>query len=189
MKKNKLIAALIVAAIGMSSCNSNQVKETQEVNNNPQQEVSTTPKEYALSIEDIDKLRFEIESLEIKPVEITTDGLREKTKQKWSKIHFYLQNDSVVKIKTYPYSAISKRTEEFYANKDGLFLVVVEDNGEGNKGKSKTDIDKMYYFSNGKLIQELKKNIESEYSIKESDAEELLSEFNEYLNIYQASKK
>jgi hypothetical protein len=94
-----------------------------------------------------------------------------------------------MKVKTYPYTEISKRTEEFYANKEGLKLVVIEDNGEGEKGKPKDQLDKMYYFSSDKLIKEVSNQKESEYTVKESDAEELLSEFNEYLDIYKSTKK
>jgi len=62
---------------------------------------------------------------------------------------------------------------------------VIEDNGNGVKGKPKSESDKMYYFNNGKLLEEINKEEGSEYAIKESDAEGLLAEFNEYLDIYR----
>ena len=43
----------------------------------------------------------------------------------------------------------------------------------------------MYYFNNGKLLEEINREEGSEYAIKESDAEGLLAEFNEYLDIYR----
>ena len=129
----------MVAAFGLNSCNLN---ESKEVKNDTQKEVSANPTDNAISTEDIDKTRSEIESLQIAPVELSTESLREKIKQKWSKIHVYVQNGNVVKIKTYPYAGISKRTEEFYANKDGLLLVVIEDNGEETNDKENNEIDK-----------------------------------------------
>ena len=189
MKKHQSITGILIITVGLFSCNPKAKKETEAITAAPQTEVTAESSVPQISIEDLDAMRSAIESLEITPVEVTTSGLREKIKQKWSNIHFYVQNDKVVKVKTYPYPEISKRTEEFYANEDGLVLVVIEDDGEGTKGKSKNDIDKMYYFHKGKLLEELKKNEKSEYTVKESDAEELLSEFNEYLEIYAQQKK
>jgi hypothetical protein len=143
------------------------------------------PEEAGLSVEDIDQIRADIEALELEAVEVTTSNLRAKTKQKWSKIHFYVKDGSIVKIKTYPYANLSKRTEEFYANEKGLVLAVIEDNGEGGKGKPKNELDKLYYFSGGILIKEINKEENTEYTIKESDAEELQSEFKEYLDVYK----
>ncbi|MDW8302851.1 MAG: hypothetical protein RML38_10315 [Bacteroidia bacterium] len=137
----------------------------------------------------IDKKRAEIESLNLKPVEITTSNLREKIKQKWSKIHYYVQEGRVVRIKTYAYPNISKRTEEFYLDDSNLILAVIEDDGQGPKGKSKEKLDKMYYYHNGKMIKEIKSSTEPEFSINQSDAAELLSECNEYLEIFKQTKQ
>ncbi len=190
MKKHTFIAGYFIATIGLIGCNSNEKNGNQEVKDEPKKETSSPILFDTLAaVEGINKMRTAIEALEINPFEISTSGLREKTKQKWSKIHFYVQNDVVIKVKTYPYSEISKRTEEFYANKDGLALVVIEDDGEGSKGKPKNELDKMYYFNNGKPIKELNKEAESEYTIKTSDAEELLAEYEEYLDIYKKAKK
>lgn len=189
MMKNQIIPGILIVALVLFSCNSNDNKETPEVDTKPQTEVTSEQTEKSISVEEIDNVRSEIESLEITPIVVSTSELREKIKQKWSKIHFYVQNDNVVKVKTYPYPEVSKRTEEFYANADGLVLVAIEDDGDGMKGKSKDEIDKMYYFNNGKVLDEVKKNEKSEYTIKESDPEELLSEFNEYLEIYEQQKK
>jgi hypothetical protein len=188
MKKKTIIIGLLTASLGIVSCNSN-IEDKTEIQSSEQTTKTEATSESQISLEDIDKLRTEIESLDVKPIEISTANLREKIKQKWSKIHFYVVDDIVMKVKTYPYTEISKRTEEFYANKEGLKLVVIEDNGEGEKGKPKDQLDKMYYFSSGKLIKEVNNQKESEYTVKESDAEELLSEFNEYLDIYKATKK
>jgi hypothetical protein len=193
MKKNKRIIGLFIAVLSFSSCNTNQemepavevAQETTDTAEVAEIEVVDTEK----IIEEINQKRAEIEALVIEPVEILSADLREKTKQKWSKIHFYVQNDVIVKVKTYPYPEISKRTEEFYADENGLLLVTIEDNGDGPKGKSNDEIDKMYFFHENTLIQEINKEEKEEYSIRESDAEELMSEFNEYLSIYQTKGK
>lgn len=190
MKKNTIILGLAFATLGLVSCNSNnEEKQNEHSTEQPTDNNLEASSEGQISIEEIDKLRNEIESYDIKPIEISTSNLKEKTKQKWSKIHFYVKDNVLTKVKTYPYSEISKRTEEFYASESGLALVVIEDNGEGSKGKPKNEIDKMYYFNNGKLIKEISNNKEPEQTIKESGAEELLSEFNEYLQIYNGTKK
>lgn len=70
-----------------------------------------------------------------------------------------------------------------------MVLAVIEDHGDGTKGESKSELDKMYYFSNGKVLQELSNKKETEYTVKESDAKELISEFNEYKEIFQKIRK
>jgi hypothetical protein len=186
MKKSTIIAVLFLSTLGLVSCNSNSEENAKDQSSEQTSENNLeTSTEATTSIEEIDQLRGEIESLDIVPVELSTAELREKIKQKWSKIHFYVKDNKVVKVKTYPHSEISKRTEEFYALEEVLALVVIEDNGDGDKGKAKSELDKMYYFDNGKLLKEVSNEKETEHTIKESDAEELLSEFNEYLELYK----
>lgn len=139
-------------------------------------------------VKSIDEERASIESQLGEPMEISTSELKEKIKQKWSKIEFYTIDDKVSRIKTYPYPGISKRTEEFYLKDRALILAVIEDNGSGDRGKSKEEIDKMYYFHDNELIYEMNELTEKEYSIRESDAEELFSEVSEYLNIYDHAR-
>lgn len=136
----------------------------------------------------IDQQRALIEANLEAPLEVSTDELKAKIKQKWKAIHFYASNGQVVRVKTYPYTEISARTEEFYLENGALILAVIEDNGAGEKGKSSEEIDKMYYFHNEEIVKEFHSTNEKEYSVKESDAEELLVELNEYLDIYNAQK-
>lgn len=137
----------------------------------------------------IDQKRNEIETSLGEPTIVPTDALKEKIKQKWQKIHFYTADDQVVRIKTYPYPTISTRTEEFYLENGKLILSVVEDNGEGDRGKSAGQLDKMYYFQDNEIVKEVRGERESEYSVKDGDAEELLAELKEYLDIYANSTK
>lgn len=131
----------------------------------------------------ISATRLSIEGAVTEPVVVSTADLRAKVKQKWDKIHFYMMNDEVVKIKTYPYASISNRTEEFYLENGQVVLAVIEDDGSGEKGKAIEEIDKLYYFNNNELIKEVRGEKEAEYAIKNSEAEELLSEVTEYLEI------
>lgn len=135
-------------------------------------------------------LRSEIETKikEIKPVEVSTKELREKVKQKWSKIEFYVLDNQVVRVKTYPHENISKRTEEFYFKDGKLAIVTIEDDGSTSKDKEKGSIEKAYYYQNDKLVSEVNNSKETEFSIKNSEAEELLQEAKEYLEIYKSKK-
>lgn len=153
---------------------------TQEIDNNEQESAMDVD---AIVAEILTK-RKTIETELPEPSEILTNELREKIKQKWSKIHFYTQNGSVVRIKTYPHPSISKRTEEFYLENGKLILAVIQDAEETKRGISEDEMDKMYFYKDGALVKETKNTEEEEYSIKESDGEELLQEVNEYLTIY-----
>ena len=132
----------------------------------------------------IDAQRKAIEQSLTEPVVLSTDSLREKVKQKWSKIHYYALDGEVVRIKTYPHEGISTRTEEYYTSNGQLALVVIEDNGNSERGKAKENIDKLYYFNDGELIEEVRDNEEEEYSLRKSDGEELLAEFKEYMDLF-----
>jgi len=190
MKKKPIVLGLMFAALSITSCTSNEEPnaETQKETTQDEAPGDSIPIN-PLSVEKIDVVRAEIEAMNLEPIEMSTEKLRAKTKQKWKKLHFYAENGLVRKVKTYPHDATSKRTEEFYTFEGYLILVVIEDDGEGTKGKAKSDIDKMYYFSQGKLIQELNKEEKSEYTVRESAAKELISEYNEYIELYKRSRK
>ena len=135
----------------------------------------------------IDLERGEIEASDIAPREISTKDLHAKIKQKWEKIHFYSKDGQLIKVKTYPYPGISKRTEEFHLDNGKLVLAMIEDDATWGKGKEV--LDKMYYFDNDRLIKELHMNEQQEYGIHSSDAEELRSEVFEYAAIHQGQPK
>ncbi|MFN4854497.1 MAG: hypothetical protein ACK5JC_08785 [Bacteroidota bacterium] len=189
----KIIFSFMLLSIIFFACH-NTVKEESSIpvsdSANHETESVVTNKDSLIGT--IDANREKIEALTVKAIELSTKGMREKIKQKWSKMHFYVQDGMIVKIKTYPYENISTRTEEFYANADGLQMAVIEDHGEGPKGEAKEKLDKIYYFDKGVCIGEQKNNEENEYNIKHSDSEELFAEYNEYLEIfrnYETKKK
>jgi hypothetical protein len=132
-----------------------------------------------------DALRTEIEaSLDAaEKVELATEGLRSQIAQKWSMIHYYKSNGNVVRIKTYPHEGVSNRTEEFYFNDGALAMVVIEDNGSGERGKEKESVDKIYYFHDGEMIEEAHNTAETEYGIRKSDGERLMQEAAEYMEL------
>ncbi|MCB0509248.1 MAG: hypothetical protein H6579_11025 [Chitinophagales bacterium] len=192
MKKFTLLIPILLSLLFFNSCSSNteQLQENETSTNLSEEVQETTPsidKEELMAITDTKRLL--IEGLTLEAYEVSTENLREKIKQKWSKIHFYVQNGLILKVKTYPYEGISNRTEEFYADESGLILVVIEDNGQGEKGKAKDELDKMYYFHLDELVLELSKENEAEFSVRNGDAEELLAEFKEYQEIYQQMQK
>lgn len=202
MNKKVLLVGALLVFFAVSSCtDANTDTSTEEKTplnegaekESAEEEVEEEAKEEEIDVDQlvsaIDEKRAEIEAMEIAPVEVLTETGREKVNQKWSKIHYYTEDGKTLKIKTYPHEGVSKRTEEFYMDNGELILVVIEDDGSGEKGKSKESIDKMYYFNNGTVIQELKGNVENEYSVKDGDAEELIAEFKEYMELYNESIK
>lgn len=193
MVKTKFIFPMLITSWMLMGCNSSKQEQAATPASEPaavvQEDTVSAEADRAALMEQIDRKREAIEALTVQPVEVSTASLREKVKQKWSKIHFYLQNNQVVRIKTYPYAQISKRTEEFYADSLGLMLVVTADRGGAEKNEPKAELDKLYYYQNGQFIGEQKNSSEKEFNLKNSDAEELLTEFQEYLDIYQQTKK
>ena len=134
-------------------------------------------------VNEIDKIKnkIELDKNKFKQIEVSTKDLRSQIKQKWSKIHFYLDGNDVVRVKTYPYEQISERTEEFYFNNSKLIFAIIKDDGDKNQGEDEKLKSKMYYFKDGKLVKEINNSEEKEYEIRRSDSERLLEEADEYL--------
>ena len=191
MEAYKLILALALGAI-IYGCGDTQKKsdrsegDEQATTIDEKSEKSTMDTEVDLRslIKSIDNTRDAIEKHTGDPIVMTTESLREKIKQKWEKIHFYTIEGQLVRVKTYPHATITDRTEEFYLDNEELILVVIEDNGLGDRGKSKDQLDRLYYFQNGELVMEQNRENDPEYTMRASDAEELLTELMEYMEIY-----
>jgi len=148
-------------------------------------EMSDEQKQEIVQKIDAQKTEIETQIKGLKPKEVKTTSLREQIKQKWDKIHFYANAEGqLIRIKTYPYEKISKRTEEFYFQDGKLLLAVIEDDGTGTAEKEKGKLTKLYYFNEEKPFHEINNSGETEYSIKESHAERLMEEANEYVKIY-----
>ena len=187
MNRSKLIWSLAVVGGLLSNCNNQETAPAPEVTAPETPEAAPAINKDSI-VTFIDGKRAAIEALTEEPLVMETTNMREKIKQKWSKFHIYAVNGQVVKIKTYPHAEVSKRTEEFYAIDNNLVMVVIEDNGEGAKGKPKADLDKIYYFHNNEMLAELSKGAEKEFGIRNSDAEELQAEFLEYVAAFSTKK-
>lgn len=191
-KANITIAvSLAIVMIGCSSPEGNNQETAPKTPTAPvetNQEEPAPEKDVESLIKAIDEHRNLIETSIGEPIIVNTSDLREKTKQKWEKLHFYTLEGELVRIKTYPHPATSDRTEEFYLQTGKLILAVVEDDGEGDRGKPADQIDKLYYFHEDEVIAERGAKNEPEYSVRNSDAEELLQEVNEYVDIFRKSQ-
>lgn len=121
------------------------------------------------------------ESLTLKSIK--TDSLREQVAQKWSLMHFYFDGEQLVRVKSYPHGTISTRTEEFYFDNGNLIAAVIEDDGLSETGEEAAEDDKAYYFYEGKMVKEVNNTSEEETGIRDSDAERLLQEANEYMEL------
>lgn len=194
----KIIVAIIAVTIFTLGCEENKetLENTAKISNDETITQEAENEEHNTQTEDVESIIASIDSHRIiveneidNPLEITSDALREKTKQKWGKIHFYVKDGAVVRIKTYPHETVSERTEEFYLMDNQLVLAVIEDHGLGERGKEQEEIDKLYYFDNEEVIKEISSDKESEFGVKNSDGEELLSEVKEYLKVYEENLK
>jgi hypothetical protein len=183
------IVIMLVATITLS-CEANKESVEFTSNNNNaeiENQEAENPEELELDeslIVSIDSYRQRLENEIENPIELKSVELREKAKQKWKKIHFYIQEGNVVRIKSYPHEGISERTEEFYLKDGELVLAVIEDHGLTERLKETEEFDKVYYFDKGDVIKEIGAEKETEYAVKNSDGEELLSEVKEYLKVY-----
>lgn len=110
---------------------------------------------------------------------------REQVAQKWTKMDVYRDGDDIVRIKTYPHEGISTRTEEFYFENGGLVLAFIEDEGTGATGKKEGRMGKTYIFSNSTFVTERNNTGEAEITDPETDAQRLLQEAKEYLELAQ----
>jgi len=60
---------------------------------------------------------------------------------------------------------------------------VIEDDGVGERGKIAYRVGKMYCYQEGKVIHEVNNAEEAEYAVSDSDAERLLQEVKEYVEV------
>jgi hypothetical protein len=185
IKQSLFLACLSLGIVACQEPVSTEAEANAEVQveNAQAMEESDNETDNLARVEEIKALQTQIEnwSKGQEAYTLSTDSLRPKLKQKWSQIHFYSENGMVKRIKTYPHAAVSDRTEEFYFENGALVLAVVEDHGNA-EGEAEV-ADKMYFYQAGEVIGEENSANEKEYAIKSSDAEELLQEANEYLDL------
>ena len=146
-----------------------------------------TAEEKASLIKTINTKRMAIEARkgDLTRHELSTASLREQIKQKWSKLDFYADGESLVRVKTYPHKGISARTEEFYFEDGELIFAIIQDKGEA-AAESGEGAAKQYFYSDGKFVGEVNETEEEEQSIRHSDEERLEAEAMEYIRIFKA---
>lgn len=194
MKKTVLTTALALAAL--MACQPAQQEETKasKTTQADSTEVAVngaTVQDPIGEMADIDVYRSSIESSldRLNKQSMSTETLRDQIKQKWSTIDFYTNEaGELVRVKTYPHSEISKRTEEFYFQNGNLVNAIVEDDGS-EKGKEAAFEGKLYYYATGEVIGEKNMTEEEEYNIRKSDGERLLQEAREYQVVFASMEK
>jgi hypothetical protein len=188
---NKKLLIIAAATFAFAACNTPQKEENKEVE--VEKTVTTeeeTEESTSMDIDvdavcaDINTYRQAIEDkLEtLERVEMDTTTARAQIGQKWATIHYYFDGGELVRVKTYPHEGVSERTEEFYYQNGALICAVVEDSGM-DQGKEESIDGKVYYYHEGTSIREVNNTGEKEYSIRESDAERLMQEAMEYLEM------
>lgn len=130
----------------------------------------------------VDKIEAEKEKMQC--IEILSKDLNSnKIKQKWSKVHFYLEKGTVCRIKTYPYEVNSKQTDEFYFDNDQLIFAILQNNGDQASGKQELNFGRMYYFKDDELVKEINNSQKEVKEVKTSGSKKILEEANEYLEL------
>ncbi|MEZ5963147.1 MAG: hypothetical protein R3F56_04795 [Planctomycetota bacterium] len=120
---------------------------------------------------------------------LPTTGMREQIKQKWSKIDYYVDGNTVLRVKTYPHPDVSSRTEEFYFDGGQLIYACVQDHGAQMKERGGAHSEgREYYYSNGKFVTEHNHSGEAERTIRHSDEERLEQEALEYVEVFRRSQ-
>ncbi len=184
MRYKNLALATLIASLFIACAQPTEAPAPAEPTKTASASEGSTPTfDTTMVIADINAKRTAIETnlKQYQKVEIGKEKLRAKTRQKWEKLHFYQENGTVVRIKSYPYATISKRTEEFYFDNGKLVLVLIEDNGEEDKPNESED--KLYYFHEGEAFSEVSKGDEREFSTLKAEGEELMEEAQEYLEL------
>lgn len=133
-----------------------------------------------------ERMAIEARKSELTKKEVSTEKLNERIKQKWSKLDFYSENGTLIRIKTYPHASISTRTEEFYFRDGKLMLAYIEDEGTQSESGGAHATGKEYYYDNGRFVAERDMSGEKERSIRHSDEERLEAEAIEYQGIFKS---
>ena len=175
MQKLTIACLLSLGLLGSPAWSSEQVPEA----------------ERAGLVSQIDAKRGGIEARreKLQRTTLSTANLREQVKQKWSKIDFYSDGDTVVRIKTYPHQGISTRTEEFYFDGGQLIFAYIEDDGTQDEKPGVLSGGKAYYYDHGRFVTERNQTGETEHAIRQSDEERLEQEAMEYLALFAETRK
>lgn len=199
--------AIFTSAITLNACTVTETEsETieEKVTNDPISDKDSTaamePDMDTIEKKNAMQLRSEISNYRLK-IENTADQLekneldlsiaRANVSQDWNRLEYFISNDEVVKIKTYPSEEGKSKTEEFYFLENQLVFAMIEDAVDEEESMDSESSGKSFYFSDGQLI------VSEEYEITEASSEEkdailqgsnLQDEAREYLKLIYESR-
>ena len=194
--------AMALSACTISETESETIQE--KVTNNPisdkdsaaamEPDMDTVEKKNAMHLRsEISDYRLKIENTadQLEKKELDLSVARAEVSQDWNKLEYFLSDDEVVKIKTYPSEEGKNKTEEFYFLDNQLVFALIEDDLNRSEAANEESSDKAYYFSEGQLI------VSESYEITETSEEEkdeilqgskLQDEAREYLKLVYESR-
>ncbi|MCC6866758.1 MAG: hypothetical protein IT280_11435 [Ignavibacteria bacterium] len=162
--KNKSIIVIIFTVVFsfiLGSCGKDTTKKDEKTDKQTVTDTTkktTPPADNTELLAKLKKFREDVETkrnenkLTQKVVEFKGDSFRENLKQKWAKMDAYYDGDKLVRIKVYPHTGISERTEEFYLMDGKLVFVFIKDQGLKKEPEDKNTRGKNMYFSDDKII-------------------------------------
>jgi hypothetical protein len=112
------------------------------------------------------RMRIENTSNQLERKELDLSQARANISQDWNRLEYFVSDDEVVKIKTYPSEEGKSKTEEFYfLDKELVFAMIEEadDNAQTMEGEAS---GKAFYYANGELI------VSEDYEITQATEEE-----------------
>jgi len=90
-------------------------------------------------------------SYQRKEAMLSADRLKKITNEPWKKIDSYWDGTTLKRMRLYP-EGKSKKTEEFYYDRNTPVFVFLEENGADRENRDANARGEKFYFSDGKLI-------------------------------------
>jgi len=154
----KVILSLLSGLILLCSCN-NSAEKTKEtkIDNTIDKSQLDTANDAGL-VEESEKLKASIEamapSLQKQEILLKDSKANASIKQKWMKMDVYRDSSGMIRrIKLYPHTGVSERSEEFYYDKEELFFVYIGDHGVATENNDEGKPGKEFHFSGSRLVK------------------------------------
>lgn len=78
----------------------------------------------------------------------------ESVKQEWMKMNIYKDSSGAIRrVKLYPYTGVSERSEEYYFDNEKLFFVYISDHGISTENKDEGKPGKEFHFVQDRLVK------------------------------------
>lgn len=183
-EKDMKYLILCFVALAFVACS-----EEDSHNNNKNSEYSDVLPRLDAILEKIESIRDDIKGSlsSLERIEIHLDSARSQVRQKWSKMHAYVKNGEIVRIKMYPHESISLRTEEFYYENEKIRFVFIEDKGMKHKSSDAEKFGRSFWFEKDRLVKADDHSKDGRELRKVSYEERLLDEAYEYLDIAKSN--